>query len=156
MKIGLVGYQGCGKTTLFEWLTGVEPDPAAVHASGQSAMSTIPEERVTPLCEIYQPKKITLASLEIVDTPGLARSHEGNAARLALIKEAECLVTVVPTFAGAGPQSELASFAEDLLLADMEIVSKRIERLRESVKSLVLAATRNWRSWRLWNRCWKC
>ena len=86
MKIGLVGYQGSGKSTLFEWLTGVKPDPALSHTA-QSAMAAIPESRVPDLCNIYKPKKVTLASIELMDTPGLSRSHEGNAARLALIRE---------------------------------------------------------------------
>ena len=133
MKIGLVGYQGSGKSTLFSWLTGVVADPALAHAS-QSAMAAVPDDRVAPLCEVYHPKKITLAALEIVDTPGLARSHEGNAARLAVIREVGCLVLVVAAFAGSDPLDDLASFEEDLLLADMETVSNRIERLRESVK----------------------
>ena len=77
MKIGLVSYQGSGKSTLFEWLTQIKPDPALAHSS-QSAMAVIPDHRVEPLCEIYQPKKITLAQLELVDTPGLSRMHEGN------------------------------------------------------------------------------
>jgi ribosome-binding ATPase YchF (GTP1/OBG family) len=134
MRIGLVGYQGSGKTTLFQWLTGAEPDPAAVHNTGQMAMAPIPEPRVEPLCGIYHPKKITLASLEIVDTPGLSRSHEGNATRLGLIREADCLVMVVPTFSGADPKAELASFAEDLLFTDLDIVLRRIEKLRDSLK----------------------
>ena len=87
MKIGLVGYQRSGKSTLFHWLTGVAPDPAKARDS-QTAMAPIPEPRVAELCEIYVPKKITQASLEIVDTPGLERSHEGSAARLAAIREA--------------------------------------------------------------------
>lgn len=133
MKIGLVGYQGSGKSTLFEWLTGVAHDPALAHL-GQSAMAHVPELRVAGLCNVYHPKKITLAALELVDTPGLSRSHEGNAARLGLIREAGCFVLVVAGFGGADPMADLASFREDLLLADMEIVSGRIERLRESVK----------------------
>jgi ribosome-binding ATPase len=134
MKIGLVGYQGSGKSTLFEWLTGVHPDPALAHAS-QSAMAAVPDPRVEPLCAIYKPKKVTLASLELVDTAGLARSHEGNAARLALIREAGCLVLVVAAFERASnPLADVEAFAEDFLLADMEIVSGRVERLRESVK----------------------
>ena len=80
MKIGLVGYQGSGKSTLFHWLTGVAPDPALAH-TGQSAMAPIPEPRVEQLCKIYNPKKVTLAAIELVDTPGLSRTHEGNAAR---------------------------------------------------------------------------
>ena len=133
MKIGLVGYQGSGKSTLFEWLTGVKADPALHHTS-QSAMAAVPDARVEPLCKIYTPKKITLASIELVDTPGLARSHEGNAARLALIREAGALVLVVAAFGGADPLADLATFREDLLLADLEIVTGRVERLRESLK----------------------
>ncbi len=134
MKIGLIGYQGSGKSTLFEWLTGVKPDPALAHAS-QSAMAPVPEPRVDALCTIYHPKKITLASLELVDTAGLSRTHEGNAARLAQIREAGCLVLVVGAFdRAASPLADVDSFAEDFLLADLEIVSGRVERLRESTK----------------------
>jgi ribosome-binding ATPase YchF (GTP1/OBG family) len=133
MKIGIVGYQGSGKSTLFEWLTGTPSDPAQAHAS-QSAMAPIPDERVDPLCEIYHPKKITLASIELVDTPGLDRSHEGNAARLGLLREADCLLIVASSYDGSDPLVDLQNFDEDLLLADLEIVTGRVERLRETVK----------------------
>ena len=88
MKIGIVGYQGSGKSTLFHWLTGVAPDPAKSHET-QSAMAPVPDERFEPLCKIYNPKKTTHAALEIVDTPGLSRSHEGSAQKLAMIREQE-------------------------------------------------------------------
>ncbi|REK06698.1 MAG: redox-regulated ATPase YchF [Planctomycetota bacterium] len=134
MKIGLIGYQGSGKSTLFEWLTGVAADPALAHAS-QSAMATVPEPRVAALCEIYHPKKITQAAIELVDTAGLSRTHEGNAARLAQIREAGCLLLVVDAFTrDSQPLADVRGFYEDFLLADMEIVSGRVERLRESVK----------------------
>jgi GTP-binding protein YchF len=134
MKIGLVGYQGSGKSTLFEWLTGVAADPALAHLS-QLAMATVPDARVEPLCKVYNPKKVTLAALELVDTAGLSRTHEGNAARLAQIREAGCLVLVVKAYeSGGNPLADVEAFAEDFLLADMEIVAGRVERLRESVK----------------------
>jgi GTP-binding protein YchF len=134
MKIGLVGYQGSGKSTLFEWLTGVAADPALAHVS-QAAMAPVPDARVEPLHHIYKSKKVTLAALEIVDTAGLSRTHEGNAARLAQIREAGCLALVVGAFdAARDPLADAAGFAEDFLLADMEIFSGRIERLRESLK----------------------
>jgi len=133
MKIGIIGYQGSGKSSLFEWLTGVKPDPALAHL-GQSAMAAVPDPRVEPLCAVYKPKKVTLASLELVDTPGLSRTHEGNPARLAMIREAGCLLLVVAAFGGGDPLADLARFDEDFLLADMETVSGRIERLNASLK----------------------
>ena len=133
MRIGLVGYQGSGKSSLFQWLTRVDADPAQAHTV-QSAMAAISDPRVDQLCDIYSPKKITLASLELLDTPGLSRSHEGNAARLSQLREADCLVLVVDGFSSDDPLADLTSFDEDLLLADMEIVSRRVEKLRELVK----------------------
>lgn len=133
MKIGIVGYQGSGKSSLFTWLTGVAADPAKSHES-QSAMAPVPESRIDDLCGVYNPKKVTRASLELVDTPGLSRDNEGNAARLGLIREAGCLVLVVAAFDGADPAADLNRFGDDLLLADLQIVSGRVERLRESVK----------------------
>ncbi len=132
MKIGLVGYQGSGKSTLFEWLTGVPADPGQVH-SGQSAIATVPESRVEPLCEIFHPKKVTMAGLEITDIPGLSRTHEGNPARLALIRNADCLVLVLAAYDGSDPAADLRSLEEDFLLADMEIVGGRIQRIEESL-----------------------
>lgn len=133
MKIGIVGYQGSGKSTLFHWLTGIAPDPSLAHAS-QSAMAEVPDDRVAQLCEIYQPKKITRAALQLIDTPGLSRTHEGTAQRMAMIREAGCLIVVVAGYEGTTAAADLQSFEEDLLIADLEIVSGRVERLREATK----------------------
>ncbi|HID75465.1 MAG TPA: redox-regulated ATPase YchF [Planctomycetaceae bacterium] len=141
MKIGLVGYQGSGKSTLFEWLTGVAPDPSHSHTA-QSAMAPVPEPRLEKLGEIYRPKKLTAAALEIVDTPGLSRTHQGNAQKLALLREAGCLVLVVAAFDGSDPAKDLIAFEEDLLLADMEIVSGRLERIEQTLKKPVPHAER--------------
>lgn len=133
MKIGIVGYQGSGKSSLFQWLTGVAADPSQAH-TGQAASAIVTDARVPRLADIYQPKKITQASLNLVDTPGLSRDHSGSAGKLALIREAGCLAIVVGEFAGASVEEDLQSFEEDLLIADLELVSNRVEKLRESVK----------------------
>ena len=133
MKIGIVGYLGSGKSTLFEWLTGVAPNPSHHHET-QMATAPIIDPRVAQLCEIYHPKKVSHAHLEIVDTPGLSRSHEGSAAKLARIREAGCLLLVVASFDGSDAGADLTRFEEDLLLADMDIVAGRIERLRDQIK----------------------
>ncbi len=133
MKVGLVGYQGSGKSALFEWLTGCKPDVSGSR-SAHGATTAIPEPRLEQLRQLYQPKKVTPASLEIVDTQGLARTHQGNAARLATIREAGCLVLVIGAFEVENPADDWQSFEEDLLLADMEVVSGRIERIQASLK----------------------
>jgi ribosome-binding ATPase YchF (GTP1/OBG family) len=133
MKIGLVGYQRSGKSSLFHWLTGVAADPSLSHTS-QSAMAPVDDPRVAALSGIYHPKKVTLAALELVDTPGLSRTHEGNPARLALIREAGCLVHVVAAYDGSDPLADILNFQEDMILTDLEIVSGRLERLREAIQ----------------------
>jgi len=133
MKIGIIGYQGSGKSTLFHWLTGEQPDPVLVNKT-QSAMAAVPDPRVEQLCQIYHPKKVTLAALEMVDTPGLSRSHEGSAARLAMIRQAGCLIIVVAAFDGSDSAADLQNFEEDLLIADLDIVAGRIARIQEAIK----------------------
>jgi GTP-binding protein YchF len=132
MKIGIIGYQGCGKSTLFEWLTQVAPNPAHAHET-QSAMATVFDPRLLALRDIYTPKKVTQAALEIVDTPGLSRSHEGSAAKLAKIREAGCLLLVVASYDGSDAEADLQNFEDDLLIADLDIVARRVERLRDQV-----------------------
>lgn len=105
-------------------------------------MTVVPEPRIESLCGIYQPKKITRASIELVDTPGLSRDQQGNASRLAIIREATSLVVVVAAFDDSNPVSDLQSFAEDLALADMEIVSGRLERIEASLKKPIPKAER--------------
>jgi len=133
MKIGLVGYKGSGKSLLFQWLTGIAPDPALSH-SLQSATVAIPEARFDALAKVYNPKKITYAGLEIVDTPGLARDQHGNPARLAQLREADALVWVIPVFDGSDPEKEIAAFKDDAVIADLEIVLNRIEKVIEQNK----------------------
>jgi ribosome-binding ATPase YchF (GTP1/OBG family) len=97
-------------------------------------MANVPEQRIQALCEIYNPKKVTQAALEIVDTPGLSRSHEGSAGKLAKIREAGCLLVVAAAHSGFDALADLSNFDDDLLIADLDIVSGRVERLREQVK----------------------
>ena len=93
------------------------------------------------LCDIYQPKKITQAMLNIVDTPGLSRSHDGNAGKLAAIREAGCLVMVVAAFSGAKAVEDLQSFEEDLLLADLDIVASGFFKVKGAYLVLSIATT---------------
>jgi ribosome-binding ATPase YchF (GTP1/OBG family) len=133
MKIGLVGYKNSGKSSLFQWLTGQQPDLSLAH-SIQSATAQIPESRFPELIKIYNPKKITYASIEIVDTPGLASDQHGNSSKLALLREINTLVLVIPAYNNSDPQTEINRFYDDALIADLEIILNRIEKIQEQHK----------------------
>ncbi len=133
MRIGIVGYQGSGKSTIFELLTGVAPDISKAH-TGQVGVAIVPDERFDRLVEQYHPKKETPSRIELFDTPGLSRSDQGsNAQRLGIIRESAALVHVVGAFAGGDPVAEVDAFIMDLVLADLQVVTNRIQRLEKEI-----------------------
>lgn len=134
MRVGIVGFAGSGKSTLFQLLTGARPDPGKIH-SGQLGVAMLSDPRLDYLATLHQPKKVTPATVEFLDTPGLmAGSHADNPQRLALIREGDALLIVLHGFAGGDPAVELATFREEMLFADLGVVTNRAERLEASVK----------------------
>src|SRR4029077_1012715 len=134
MRIGLVGYQGSGKSSIFELLTGTRPDPSKAHV-GQRGPATLPDPRFDGLVKHFNPKKITPAKIELFDTPGLSRDHgESNNQRISVVREANALVHVIGAYAGGNAVADARTFEEDLILADLQVLQNRIERLEISVK----------------------
>ena len=98
MKMGLVGYAGSGKSTVFEWLTGEKPDPSKVQ-QGQTAMADVPDERLAKIAAIIKPKKTTYTKVAVLDTPGLmVDERKDNPRRLGIIREANGMVVVLDGF----------------------------------------------------------
>src|SRR5512138_85088 len=134
MRVGLVGFAGTGKSTLFQLLTGAVPDLSKIH-SGQVGIATLTDPRLDFLASLHNPKKVTPATVEFLDTPGLMPgTHGDNPQRLAVIREGDALLIVLNGFAGGDPAAELAAFREELLFADLGVVTNRVERLEASVK----------------------
>ena len=133
MKIGLVGYQGGGKSSVFELLTDIKPDIAKAH-TGQVGMATLPDARFDGLVKLFNPKKISPAKIELFDTPGLSRDKQSdNPARLGVLRESDALVQVIGVYNGVDALQEATAFQDDLVLADLQIVNNRIERLRSNI-----------------------
>jgi ribosome-binding ATPase len=134
MRVGIVGFAGSGKSTLFQLLTGTAPDPGRIH-SGQAGVATLSDSRLDFLASLHKPKKITPASVEFLDTPGLMPgSHADNPQRLALIREGDALLIVLNAFSSGNPVAQLAAFRDEMLFADLGVVSTRLERLEASLK----------------------
>ena len=133
MKIGLVGYQGSGKSTLFELLTGHKPDISKSHL-GQVGITTVPDERFDRLVAFHKPKKISPAKIDLFDTPGLLKGDNAqNGQRLGIIRESSTLVQVVAVFNGVDPLVEARAFEDDMIMADLQVVTNRLEKVKKDL-----------------------
>lgn len=140
MKIGIVGFPRSGKTTVFNALTGLDASVGFGGDASRPNLGTIkvPDERIDRLSEIFSPKKTTYGEVVFVDYPG--RPDASNAidrSTIAQMRDADALVQVVRAFEdtaadrAANPQGDIDGFATELILADLEIVEKRLDRLRK-------------------------
>jgi ribosome-binding ATPase YchF (GTP1/OBG family) len=134
MKVGIVGFSGSGKSTVFHWLTGVRPDPSKGQ-TGQTGIARIPDARLDWLSAQFQPRKTTPATLEFLDTPGLlATERRDNPRRLGILRESGGLLVVLNGFNEPDLAGQLRRFREELMFADLEIVSNRISRLKDQLR----------------------
>src|SRR5438552_8062464 len=134
MKVGLVGFSGSGKSTVFQWLTGAKPDPSKAQL-GQSGNAKVPDSRLDFLSVRFQPKKTTATSIDFLDTPGLlATERRDNPRRLGILRDAGGLLVVLDGYTGADLADELRRFREELLFADLEIVTGRVDKLHDKLK----------------------
>jgi ribosome-binding ATPase YchF (GTP1/OBG family) len=135
MKVGIVGYSGCGKSTVFQWLTEVTPDPAKVSQQGQVGMAKVPDPRLDWLSEKFNPKKTTYATLEFLDTPGLMPDERrDNPRRLNILRASGGLLVVLDGFSGADVERQLANFRQEIIFADLEIITNRIGKVEDQLK----------------------
>lgn len=138
MKIGLVGFAGSGKTTVFNTMTGLDV-PVGFGGEVRLGSVRVPDERIDTLSRIFAPKKTTYAEMAFCDIPGEHGSgHKGLSPRgLQQIRDQEALCLVLRDFANpalpvpADPLADLEAFHAELVLADLDIVEKRLERARK-------------------------
>jgi len=141
MKIGLVGLPKSGKTSLFNLLTGASVATSSFggsRAEMHSGVARVPDERVDRLSALFKPKKTTFASFEVVDLAGITKGdREGLDAKE--FRNADALLHVVRAFADASgaapnPKGDIADLETELILADLEVVERRLERLEATIK----------------------
>ncbi len=147
MKIGLVGFAGSGKTTVFNTMTGQDV-PVGYGGEVRLGMVRVPDERIDQLSKIFSPKKTTFAEISFCDVPGEHGSDKGLSPRgLQQIRDQEALCLVLrdfdnPTLEGdADPLGDLNVFHTECIFADHEIVENRLDRARkERLDQLEIAA----------------
>lgn len=146
MKIGLIGLHQTGKTTLFHLLVGHLPSQGGKGATA-IGVGKVPDARIDALARIFQPKKTTFAQIELIDVAGFSLAQEGQksgASRfLNEVRPCDALVHVVRAFENpevihdqleVDPARDLEQVETELLFADLELVEKRIERIKSGKK----------------------
>jgi GTP-binding protein YchF len=141
MRIGLVGFPGSGKTTVFNALTGLSAETGYGAARGKTNLGVVkvPDARVDALSNLYKPKKTTYAEIAFSDVAAAPAGGEGQGLdekTLAAMREMDALCHVVRGFAGPTgeaprPLSEAKDFEVEMNLADLILIEKRIERLKK-------------------------
>src|SRR2546429_4435082 len=132
MKAGLVGFPLSGKTTLFNAIT-------ALHKAGDTHVHLgaikVPDGRIDRLAALYRPRKVTYAEMLFVDLPG-PRGKGLDGESLRALSDVDALCLVVRGFTGMDgsepqPLREVRDFDAELVLSDLGVVERRLDRLRK-------------------------
>ena len=142
MKVGVVGYAGVGKSTVFAAMTGLEPGD--VPGERRLAVAEVPDGRLDHLRAVYSPKKFTRARFEVEDGLRLPPSDgRGRGEALSALRDPDALLVTIGGFEQAlmildnslhDPAAQLHSFRDELLLLDLEVIENRLGRLHERLK----------------------
>ncbi|CAN5843898.1 redox-regulated ATPase YchF [soil metagenome] len=146
LRAGLIGFPSAGKTALFQLLTSARDAPRTGGKSEANVgVSRVPDERLDKLTTLFTPKKHTPATVEFADIAGVGGAKTGAAALLdvAAFRNADALLHVVRMFrdptvphpAGSvDPARDVRLMEDELILADLGVVERRLERLDRDLK----------------------
>jgi len=144
LRIGIIGLSQVGKTTLFRILThahgaGLGSGKPEAHVG----VVRVPDSRLDRLAEMYQPRKTVHASVEYIDTPGSVIDLTRTGAHSATLRELDAVAHVVRMFPDEGiphpagsvnPQRDIENAELELILSDLAVAEKRLERLEKEIK----------------------
>lgn len=146
MKVGIVGLPYSGKTSLFQAITGAHGAVVDHSGSAQLATVSVPDERIDKISATINPKKITYALVDFLDVAGVQTDMEKEHAVkiLSSVREVDGIVNVIRFFESPSapphprgsldPKRDLAEIEAELIVADLDIVEKRLEKLEKQVQ----------------------
>ena len=142
LRAALIGFPSCGKTTLFQLMTSAKDAPRG-KGDVNIGISKVPDARLDVLTGMYNPKKRVPATVEFTDLVAPPRAGAQGLVDVAAYKNADALVHVVRAFrdpavahpSGAvNPGRDAQAMEDELILADLGIVERRLERIEKDQK----------------------
>ena len=146
LRAGLIGFPSSGRTTLFQLMTSAREAPrGAAKAEANVGVSRVPDERLDRLTAMFNPRKRVPATVEFADVATAAGTKAGAQALLdvAPFRNADALLHVVRMFrdpsvphpAGSvDPARDVRTMEDEVILADLGVVERRLERLERDLK----------------------
>src|SRR6476620_8633446 len=146
LRAGLIGFPSTGKTALFQLLTSAREAPrAGAKQEANVGVSRVPDDRLDQLTALFNPKKHVPATVEFADMGGAAGTRPGAAALLdvAPFRNADALLHVVRLFrdpavphasGSVDPARDVRTMEDEVILADLGVVERRLERLERDAK----------------------
>ncbi|HKT47665.1 MAG TPA: redox-regulated ATPase YchF [Candidatus Acidoferrales bacterium] len=140
MQTGIIGLPQVGKTTLFRILTKAHVDAKGGQAT-HVGVAKVPEPRLLELAKLYNPKKITYATVNYVDLGGMQKERMRES--LASLREVDAIAHVIRVFddpsvphveGSIDPLRDATNLELELILSDHEQVEKRLERVDKDLK----------------------
>lgn len=137
-SVGIVGLPGAGSSTIFTALTSL---PGAAPGRSNQAMVPVPDPRVDVLGRLHAARKNVYAQLRFVETSGMVRRGARGAGALSaellgLLRAADAILAVVRGFGpDADPAAELADLTLEVVYADLEVVTAKVERDRKAART---------------------
>jgi ribosome-binding ATPase YchF (GTP1/OBG family) len=127
LEVGIVGLPGSGKTTLFTALTRTG---GAGFGKENVGVAQIADERLERLAELVGARKVTPATIRVVDVPGTGPQLLGG------LRQVDAILAVADGFSpGGDPAGDLETLRLELLVADTDHVERRLERVEKQAKS---------------------
>jgi len=129
-NVGIAGLPGAGSSTIFTALTNLE---GAAPGKSNQAVVPVPDPRVDKLTELHDSKKSVYATLRFVETSGMVRKGSRGAGSLSAellghLRASDALLLVARAFGGADPVSDVGDLTLELIYADLESVSAKVQR----------------------------